>query len=447
MRPARTLSIAVVVLALAMSLWAAPTAATPDDGLLGGDSSAGDGLIGGDSGIDAGSDGVSIAGDDGVSVGTDGVSVGGDGGVNVSTDGVTVAGQEAGTDAVGGLGETDSLAPSGTTDGLLDVPNVSDGLPGGPGIGDGAPGVGTLIGPDGVVDTEDSDVNLSRVDVLGPLPNTDGEQVEDTLSGSTEDVPVGSALEPVETLPTEQAPGPQALPVGSDSQIGCSKPVTAGDLPLEAVPYIDDLPVQPPTVPLLPTRVASPENLAGLGFSFAPDTCEIYDPDNPSIDPTDPPTNPTGEYRTADFSVTDERASYYGLSEGELEEGGPGWDGLFIFLLTEERAASVNELTVTDGQTDNYAGVETDMRAQRDLEQSQADFTVYLPGAGGLNTGLECGNVPEHEVDPLEEPTATCEIDQPIPEVVTPEKVVNVIKNPPEYDLPNIEGDQLPIDV
>jgi len=445
MRPARTLSIAVVVLVLAMSLSAAPTAATPDDGLLGGES-GGDGLLGGDSGIDAGSDGVSIAGDDGVSVGTDGVSVGGDGGVNVSTDGVTVAGQEAGADAVDGLGDTDSLSPSDTGDGLPDAPSIGD-LPAAPGIGDGSPGLGTLIGPDGVVDTEDSDVNLSRANVLGPLPNTDGEQVEDTFSGSTEDVPVDGALEPVETLPTDQAPGPEALPVGSDSQVDCAKPIAADDLPTEAVPYIDDLPVQPPTVPLLPTRVASPGNLAGLGFSFAPDTCEIYDPDNPSIDPTDPPTNPSAEYETASFHSTDEEAQYIGSGQGELEDGGPGWDSFFVFLLSENRIANVNEVTVTDGQTDNYAGVETDMRARRDLEHSQAEFTVYIPGAGGLNTGFECGNVPEHEVDPLEEPTATCEINQPVPEVVTPEKVVNVIKNPPEYDLPNIEGDQLPIDV
>jgi hypothetical protein len=428
MRPARTLSIAVVVLALVLSLSAAPIAAMPDDGLLGGDVSGEDGLLGGDSGVP-------------VADGADG---------NLSTDEV-VDGTEEVTDSLGDVGDTDVPIVPDAGDGLPDagdgLPDAGDGLPNGsaPAI----PNASEVVGPEGIVDTDDSDVDASRIDILGPLPNT-GENagtIEDTLSASDDDLPVSGDQVPDDALPTDQAPGPEALPVGSNSQIGCSKPVTADDLPAEAVPYIDDLPAQPPTVPLLPTRVASPGNLAGLGFSFAPDTCDIYDPDDPSIDPTDPPTNPTSEYETTSFSATDERASYYGLGEGELSEGGPGWDGLFIFLLTEERAASVNEVTVTDGQTDNYAGAETDMRARRDLEQSQAEFTVYIPGAGGLNTGFECGNVPEHEVDPLEEPTATCEIDQPIPEVVTPEKVVNVIKNPPEYDLPNIEGDQLPIDV
>lgn len=457
-RPVRSVTTVVVALALIISMSAAPAAALQDgDGLLG-DDEGDDGLLGGDSGVDVGNDGVSIAGDDGVSVGTDGVAVGGDEGVNVSTDGVSVAGEEAGADSLDAVGDTDSPIDSAPGDSLPvgpdlvedpALPELGDTSPSAPGLGNGSTGLGVLIGPDGIYDTEDSDLNLSRVVILSRLPDT-GENtgpVQEALSPSTEDLPVSGEQVPDDALPTEQAPGPEALPVGSDSQIDCAKPIGADDLPLGAVPYIDDLPFEPPTVPLLPTRVASPENLAGLGFSFAPDQCEIYDPDDPSIDPTDPPTNLTGEVNTVDLSKQGDTFRYFGTSEGELEEGGPAWDGLLVIITTQERLRVVEDLRITDGKTDNYAGLETDMEAQRDFESSSGEYTVFLPGAGGLNTGYECGNVPESEIDPLEDPTVTCEINQPIPEVVTPEKVVDVVKNPPDYELPNIRGEQLPIDL
>jgi hypothetical protein len=193
--------------------------------------------------------------------------------------------------------------------------------------------------------------------------------------------------------------------------------------------------------------VASPDNLGGLALSFAPDQCEIYDPDDPSIDPTDPPTDPSGEIRTNQIEFDDEAAKYLGESSAELEEGGPGYEALYLFQVDGEEIRVMEDISGTDGKTSEYFGLESDLTAERDLSGVKGDFTVFAPGSGGLSAGVECGDLTETQVDPLEDPIGPCSVDQPIPNIVTPDKVADVIQNPPEYDLPDIEQGQLPVDL
>jgi hypothetical protein len=401
--------------------------------------------VGGDQGVEAGTDGVSVAGDDGVSVGTDGVSVGGDQGINLSTDGVSVVGQDLGP---GSIGDGGGLPGAGGGEGLP-IGNSSDGIP----------GLNRLIGPEGIIDTNDTEsldpdivLTRDRLNLLGPAPNLgeeQGDRAADALGGSTDALPLDPLFDGVEALPTERAPGPQALPVGSESQIDCSVPVDAQDLPTEAVPATNELPVTPPELPLLPPLlVEDPANeLTPVVFNLVPDTCDVYDPDDPSIDPTDPPTDPTATIQTNQIEFDDEAAKYLGESSGELEEGGPGYDALYLLQLDGEELRLMEELSITDGKTAGYLGLDSNLEVHRNLSEIDGDATVTLLG-DDISAGLACGDITENQVE-FDDPAEPCTFSTstPFEEAATPEKIVDVIQDPPEYGLPQIDSGQLPVDL
>ena len=283
----RVLQLLVVVTAVSVftSFAVAPAAAQ-----LGG---SGDGInIGGDEGISIGGDGVNVGGEEGVDVeaGTSGVNatVGGDdavaaeagtdgagaqvGGVEASDDGVSVGDREVSPDTGGG-----------------DLPLPDD-------AGD--------IGGDGENPVGDSG-SLPLPEDAGDIGSGDGVPTDPTeFDSSSDDIPqelrvLEQILENAEINQT----GPEDVPIGDENaQVNVCEPldVESSDLPAEALPSIQDLPKE--AVPSgVPTSILSNDAVLGIALGLVPAPCDIQTPNDPSVDPTDPPSDPGYDFDVQRF--------------------------------------------------------------------------------------------------------------------------------------------------
>ena len=187
---------------------------------------------------------------------------------------------------------------------------------------------------------------------LGVEVDCDGEECQPGLRGLPEltDIPAVPA-------PTEQddddgndeeaGPFPEAIctDVGDEAQ---------ENVPFEEVPWFDDLPEEVPPPPGVPTDVITPESAAAIAFGFVPNQCDVQDPNDPSIDPTDPPREPGGDFDVVRFGEFEDGAVAlvrYDLTMNESGEG-PGVSGMVGGLGTSEFGDVDLELTVNDGEKD-----------------------------------------------------------------------------------------------
>ncbi|MFT4905264.1 MAG: hypothetical protein ACI8UR_001838 [Natronomonas sp.] len=237
------------------------------------------------------------AADDGVSIEDDGISigVGGDDGISVgagSDDGVSVdAGGDDGV-SVGAGDDGVSVDAGGDDDVSVD-----------------APGVSVDAGTDTGAVENDSETPVNYSDI--PLEELPVDLCRDVLGDVQETVPLG------------QLPG-------------------LGDLPSA---------LQPPGVP---TDLLTPEAVVGIVFGAVPNQCEVQDPYDPSVDPTDPPRDPgvdvtvarAGQYRDGAVALV-----YYDVTLNESGEG-PGVSGKIGTLATSSAGDVDLTLTVNDGEKD-----------------------------------------------------------------------------------------------
>lgn len=374
---------------------------------------ASDGLgLGGDEGISIGTDGISIGGDEGVGIGAsadDGVNVsaGGEEGLEVGAspdDGVSVgaAGEEAsvGPDGVDAPGAGDSgLAPSGDS-GL--APSGEDS--GVSGLGDLAPG-GESSGESGLDELSSGVESLASGDSgvdsvgggLGDLGN--GSSMDPTdFEADTDDLPARPLERILQSIPETDQVGPEDSPIGDESaQFNICEALTveADDLPLGSLPGLGALPdsLQPPG---LPASLVTPESVFGILFGFIPAPCDVFNPSDPQIDPTDLPDDPGGEFDVARFGQQDGGGVGLAYYEGSLNESGegPGISGHTGGLITQEYGDIDQELVINDGKNDY--GVDPRFRYNNDSFQGEA-VLMFL----GKQAGVEgsCDDLTEYQPD------------------------------------------------
>jgi|GEM_PF-1686931 len=433
----RQLLVVVTAVSVFASFAVAPAAAQ-----LGG---SGDGInIGGDEGISIGADGVNVGGEEGVDVeaGTDGVNatVGGDdavaaeagtdgagaqvGGVEASDDGVSVGDREVSPDTGGG----DLPLP----DDAGDIGGDSGGLP----VGDSG--------------------SLPLPDDAGDIGSGDGVPTDPTeLDSSSDDIPqelrvLEQILENAEINQT----GPEDVPIGDENaQVNVCEPlnVESSDLPAEALPSIQDLPQE--AVPSgVPTSILSNDAVLGIALGLVPAPCDIQTPNDPSVDPTDPPSEPAYDFDVKKFGQTERLGNQGGVAvityDSTLNESGegPGVSGMLGGLTTSEFGDLDGELVVNDGEKDY--GVDPRVRYNDDSFEGEAVLLIF-----GNQAGIdgECNDLTEFDgdfSDVQENPLGPCEYELVgLPNAVGPADAVSIITSATEGGapgLPELGGSGLP---
>ena len=432
----RVLQLLVVVMAVSVftSVAVAPAAAQ-----LGG---SGDGInIGGDEGISIGADGVNVGGEEGVDVeaGTDGVNatVGGDdavaveagtdgagaqvGGVEASDDGVSVGDREVSPDTgggdlplpedageVGGDGETLPVGDSGS----LPLPEDAGDI----GSGDGVP-------------TDPTELNISSNEIPQELRVL--EQI----------------LENVEINQT----GPEDVPIGDENaQVNICEPLNfePSDFPLEALPSIQDLPQEP--IPSgVPTSILSNQAVLGLVLGIVPAPCDIQTPNDPSVDPTDPPSDPAYNINIKKLGQTERLGNQGGVAlitfDSTLNESGegPGVSGKLGALTTSEFGDLNGRLVANDGNNDY--GVDPRVRYNNDSFEGEAALLIFGTQAGA---GVKCNDLTEFDGDfsnVTTDPLGPCEYELiGLPDAVGPADVIKIILRATE-EPPALGDSGLPI--
>jgi hypothetical protein len=380
---------------------------------------AGDGVdIGGENGIGIGTDGVSIGGDDGVKVGA------GTDGLNTSVGGGDVASVEVGT--------SDGVEVGAGGDRGVDVEAGPDGANVGAG---GEKGVN--VGTDGVA-VGDSEITTGEFDSVAP---------SDDSGVSTSDVDIGSGDTPeltdvdldskdlpenaqvlrllLQSIPEVNQTGPEDFPIGDErAALNVCDPldVQPEDLPLELFPSLQDLP-EPLQLPGLPSTLLSNEALFGILLGLIPAPCEVFNPNDPQIDPTDLPDEPRGQFDIQRFGTINDDGNQGGAalidSSGTLNESadGPRADVMIGALATREYGDFDTELKVNDGKND-YGIEELRARYNDDGVQLRVVLSLVDKQAG---IDLSCQSDPDKaaleeafakDLEQLQEnPLAPCKID------------------------------------
>lgn len=409
--------------------------------------------LGGDDGISIGTDGVSVGGDEGVGVGInpeDGVnaSVGGDEGVEVGTDGVEVGGTDV-TDGVGGTdGVEDVTDGVGGTDGIGDVTgsDVTDGV-----------GVTDAVTDDGLgsVGSQVDDLTSGPAGVdsfQGGLGDGDVPTDPTDIDIDTHDVPEGQRplTQVLRSLPETDRVGPEDAPIGDDrARVNICDPlnVESEALPVGALPGLGDLPrsLQPPGVP---ADLVTPEAVFGILLGFAPAPCEVFNPSNPQIDPTDPPDDPRGTLDVTRFGQYDGGGVGLVYWEGTLDDSddGPSISGMNGGLITPEYGDVNQKLIIDDGR--NEYGVDPRFRYNEDGVQYESVLILL-----GKQAGIEgsCDNLEEYEgdlsIEELQEnPLGPCDYTLVgLPNLFGPSDLVGILTSLEEQDGSPVDVGALPI--
>lgn len=376
---------------------------------------AGDGVdLGGEDGIGVGTDGVSVGGDDGVSVGA------GTDGLNASVGGGDVASVEVGSDdgvEVGAGGDRGVDVEAGA-----DGANVGAGGEDGVNVGTDGVGVGdSTVTTDGFDSVEPSDdgVGTSQVD----LGSGDTPELTDVEFDSKEDIPKNAQVLRLllQSIPEINQTGPEDFPIGDErAALNVCDPlnVETDDLPLELFPSLQDVP-EPLQVPGIPSTILSNEALAGILLGLIPAPCEVFNPNDPQIDPTDLPDEPRGQFDIQRAGQYQDGGVFVVDSSGTLNESadGPRADVMVGALATSEFGDFDTELTFNDGKNDY--GVEK-LRARYNDDGVQLRLVLSLVDKQA-GVDLSCDSSPDEAV--LEEafakdlgqlqqnPLAPCEIE------------------------------------
>lgn len=412
-----TLAQVALALVVVLSGTAAPVAAAPGDGgLLGGD---GGGLLGGDGSEPA--DNATDAVDDTVDATT--------GQVDDAT----------GVDATDTVGDTVDV----TSDQVYD-----------------ATGTDATDTADGTVDATTGQVD----DAVSGVAPTDAAPVSAGDAGATDAAAgpvagdrlergVGTGLLPVGSLPADRLPAtgddapvqPEDAPYGSDAEgrlDACTLPVRADDLPLSQVPGPAELPVDV-SVPGVPTSLLTPETVAGVAFSAAPRPCTVYDPHDPSVDPTEPPTDPEAVAELSRVEVGPEGVQIAGGSLAFLERDGVSSSVLAGIIANRERVSAGERLKLTDGRTSRYLylkGLGLVLVEKRVVDGRLE--TAVFGKSFTVTSRCELQNASAPSAD---DPLGPCEYDyNGLPKAVTAEDVIDMVQNPPSQPPVQPAGGGLP---
>jgi len=254
-----------------------------------------------------------------------------------------------------------TAAPAAAVD---DGVSVSD-----DGVSVGLDGNGVEVDDDGDVTVENDTSTVEE-----SIPSEDDAPDEGTL-------PDEEDIAPDDSTDDEEGPFPSAVctDVGDQAQ---------ENVPFEQVPWFDDLPeqAQPPGVP---TNLITPEVAAAIVFGATPNQCEVQDPNDPSVDPQNPPSDPGasatpsryGQYRDGAVGLV-----FYEVTANESGEG-PGVSGKVGGLATSEFGDADAELTVNDGEKD-YT-VDPRVRYHDGGSTAMAETNVELLGTR-LGVVMDC---------------------------------------------------------
>jgi len=406
-----TMAQVTLALAVLLSTTVAPVAAAPDEGgLLGGDDG---GLLGGANESEAGSNATDVVDDT----------------VDTTTGQVDDA---TGTDAVGDAVDSATAPVAGVTDGTAPTDGVTEG---------GAGPAGTVS--DAVTSTgEATDADATTADAAA-----------EPLAGDRLERGVGTGLLPVGPLPTDRLPvtgegapvEPEDSPYGSDASgrlDACTLPVRSDDLPLERAPAPSDLPVEL-DVPGVPASLLTPETVTGLAFAVAPRPCTVYDPHDPSIDPTEPPNDPEAVAELSQVEAGQDGVQVAGGSLAFLERGGPSSSLLAGIVANREQISAGERLKATDGRTSKYLylkGLGLVLVEERVVD-GQLETAVFGKSFT-VTSRCELQNASAPSAD---DPLGPCEYDyNGLPQAVTAEDVIDMVQNPPSEPPVQPQGDVVP---
>ncbi|WP_254831485.1 hypothetical protein [Haloglomus salinum] len=246
------------------------------------------------------------------------------------------------------------------------------------------------------------------------------------------------------TLPLRQVPGlyddapvePEDAPYGSEGEgrlDACKLPIRQSDLPLEMAPGPSDLPVDV-NLPIVPTSLLTPRNVASLGFALPPKPCTVYDFHDPSLDPTEPPTNPeaVGELNRAEFGP--DGVNVAGSTLGILERDGFRGTNLAGLVANQEKVSGGNRLKITDGRTSKYVYLKGLglVHVERRVVDGDLDLAVFGKSFK-IDARCEFQNASAPSAD---DPLGPCQYDYTgLPELVTPERVVDLLLNGPDQPI------------
>lgn len=390
-----TLVSVLLALTVVLSGAAVPTVATPDDGApLGGD------------GVAGGGDATGVVGEaaNGTADGVGGTVNESTGVADAATDGATNA--TVGTDPAETTGETVDSTLDTATDTADGVTAVTDGTESPAADGTTSPAAGD---------------ELERGVGTGALPV--GRLPVDQLPVTGDDAPVE----------------PEDSPYGSEGDgrlDACQLPVRSDDLPLEQAPGPSDLPVEP-SVPGVPLELLTPETVAQLALGLPPRPCELYDPHDPSLDPTEPPAGPGAVAELSEVDVGPGGASVAGGSLAIVEEDGFRGVGLAGVMATPERAGAAERLKVTDGRTSKYLYLESVGLVLVEQRVVNGKLNTAVIGNGFSATArceLENPSAPGPD-DPL----GPCEYNyNGLPKLVTLEDLFDNVQDPPSPPQPPV---------
>lgn len=342
----------------------------------------------GDDDVSIGEDGISVGGDDGTSVSV-GDEEGGDGSISVDadSDGVSV-------DASGGGDANDTEAG-----GDLSVDAGTDGV-------DLSAGAESDAGEVGVECDLDADAPGAE-DCTTTGDESGGDDGESPVSGGDDALPEGDLTDGplsddpgLPTLPALPVEGDESgeddappevpeLPIRYDdvpfeSVPGdlCQMPIRRSDIPQPVDPY------NPPGEEYLPREIPStpvdPYN-PPVSVPFGP--CEVVDPYDPPVDPTNPPDDPDVDYDVYSLDANGDRVVVAVRTEAVTGDGGPeGSDYTYVYL-TPNDSESMVRLHLFDGEKWYQTDVESEADPRNRTGTVLADAEVVDRTAGG---GLEC---------------------------------------------------------
>lgn len=281
----------------------------------------------------------------------------------------------------------------------------------------------------------------------GSLPTDPSELNRRTVS--TDDLPVDAdrALDPVEqTLPTgEQAPvQPEDSPYGSQGSglmNACRLPADESDLPLEAVPSTSELPVSP-SVPGVPVSLLTPGTVASIAFGATPRPCEVYDPHDPAVDPTNPPEDPSAAVTLYRVEATQEGVALVAGARGSPGNAWPGANTVAGVEATRDHVGVAHLSRVDYGSRDIVVFSNTTHLVGTASGQGNVWSTVL---GNRVNGEMACSGTRALGNTTLEGPAGACDYAYGgLPRTgAGPGTVVDTVQNPPSPGLGDL-GDQIP---
>ena len=243
----------------------------------------------------------------------------------------------------------------------------------------------------------------------------------------------------LEAIPSTDAFGPEDLPVGGEDKPVPICPLTdigTDDLPVGDLPGPTDVVPDELLLPGIPWDILTPEALTGIVLGLVPAPCDIIQPDDPPIDPTDLPDEPGFDLDVQRFGEINGGGVVLlsqDLTLNESSDVGPGIDSKQGVLLTPEFGDVDLELAVNDGEKELIG---TDPRIRYNEDGVETEVPITLIGQN-LGVGLDCDpdTEPPTSIEAfLENPTGLCELELiGLPNLTEPGDITGIVLDLDEY--------------